>query len=58
MDSMGDAVTKLQFLKEQIQKQGYVEPEQREEIKALQREINLSASRIPQLVGNMSVIIP
>ncbi len=58
MDSMSDANAELQFLKDMIQKQGHVTPEQREEVKALQRQISRAANKIPLIVGNKSVIVP
>lgn len=57
MDNMADANERLQYLIDTIRRDGMATVEQRNEIRALRREISKAASKIPLLVGNKSVIV-
>lgn len=57
MEDMGDANVELQSLLDTIRENGKATIEQRDEVRALRRKIERTASKIPQLVGNKSVII-
>lgn len=57
MDEMGDANIELQHLLTTIRESGTATIKQRDQVRALRRRIEQTASKIPQLVGNKSVII-
>ena len=57
MEDMGDANVELQNLLDTIRENGKATIEQRDRVRALRRKIERTASKIPQLVGNKSVII-
>lgn len=57
MEDMGDANVELQNLLDTIRENGKATIEQRDQVRALRRKIERTASKIPQLVGNKSVII-
>lgn len=58
LDEAGDANVELQHLLQTIREKGHATIEDRDQVRALRRRIEKYASKIPQLIGNKSVIIP